>query len=124
MAAGKRVSMPTYEYMCTSCETPLEVVQSIHEPSLTDCPSCEDGRLRKVFGNVGVVFKGSGFYRTDSRGKSSATSPATPKAESKKASETTSSSSPTSGSSGSGSGSGSSSGSDSGSTKSSTPAAS
>jgi putative FmdB family regulatory protein len=116
--------MPTYEYMCTSCETPLEVVQSIHEPSLTDCPSCEDGRLRKVFGNVGVVFKGSGFYRTDSRGKSSATSPATPKAESKKASETTSSSSSTSGSSGSGSGSGSSSGSDSGSTKSSAPAAS
>ncbi len=116
--------MPTYEYMCTSCETPLEVVQSIHEPSLTDCPSCEDGRLRKVFGNVGVVFKGSGFYRTDSRGKSSATSPATPKAESKKASETTSSSSSTSGSSGSGSGSGSSSSSDSGSTKSSAPAAS
>ena len=79
--------MPTYEYVCTSCDTPLEVVQSIHEPSLTDCPSCEDGRLRKVFGNVGVVFKGSGFYRTDSRGKSSATSPATPKTESKKTSE-------------------------------------
>jgi putative FmdB family regulatory protein len=79
--------MPTYEYMCTSCATPLEVVQSIHEPSLTDCPSCEDGRLRKVFGNVGVVFKGSGFYRTDSRSKSSATAPATPKAEAKKSSE-------------------------------------
>ena len=78
MAAVKRVSMPTYEYVCTSCSTPLEVVQSIHEPSLTDCPSCADGRLRKVFGNVGVVFKGSGFYRTDSRGKTSATSPAAP----------------------------------------------
>jgi putative FmdB family regulatory protein len=114
--------MPTYEYMCTSCGTPLEVVQSIHEPSLTDCPSCEDGRLRKVFGNVGVVFKGSGFYRTDSRGKSSATSPAAPKAESKKASESTGSS--TSGSGGSGAGSSSGSGSGSGSTKSSTPAAS
>ncbi len=75
--------MPTYEYMCTACGTPLEVVQSIHEPSLTDCPACPEGRLRKVFGNVGVVFKGSGFYRTDSRGKSSASAPATAKTESK-----------------------------------------
>ena len=62
--------MPTYEYVCTECDSPLEVVQSIHEPSLTECPQCQ-GRLRKVFGNVGVVFKGSGFYRTDSRAKSS-----------------------------------------------------
>jgi putative FmdB family regulatory protein len=100
MAAVERVSMPTYEYVCTSCDTPLEVVQSIHEPSLTDCPSCEDGRLRKVFGNVGVVFKGSGFYRTDSRGKSSATSPVTPKTETKKPADSSSSSS-SSGSSGS-----------------------
>lgn len=61
--------MPTYEYVCTDCASPLEVVQSIHEPSLTDCPACDGGRLRKVYGNVGVVFKGSGFYRTDSRGK-------------------------------------------------------
>jgi putative FmdB family regulatory protein len=76
--------MPTYEYVCTDCGAPLEVVQSIHEPSLTECPACQ-GRLRKVFGNVGVVFKGSGFYRTDSRGKAgktSATSPAAPKADS------------------------------------------
>jgi putative FmdB family regulatory protein len=115
--------MPTYEYVCTSCDTPLEVVQSIHEPSLTDCPACEDGRLRKVFGNVGVVFKGSGFYRTDSRGKSSATSPATPKAESKKSSEGSSPSSSSGGSSGS-SGSGSGADSGSGASKSSTPAAS
>lgn len=64
--------MPTYEYRCTECDTPLEVVQSIHEPALTECPTC-GGRLRKVFGNVGVVFKGSGFYRTDSRGKKTAT---------------------------------------------------
>lgn len=63
--------MPTYEYVCTECGAPLEVVQSIHEPSLTECPACH-GRLRKVFGNVGVVFKGSGFYRTDSRSKSTA----------------------------------------------------
>jgi putative FmdB family regulatory protein len=105
--------MPTYEYVCTSCGAPLEVVQSIHEPSLTDCPSCADGRLRKVFGNVGVVFKGSGFYRTDSRGKSTATSPPEPKAESKKPSEpspsggsgSTVASSSTSSSSGSASGS-------------------
>lgn len=61
--------MPTYEYVCNDCGEPLEVVQSIHEPSLTECPAC-GGRLRKVFGNVGVVFKGSGFYRTDSRSKS------------------------------------------------------
>lgn len=65
--------MPTYEYVCTTCGAPIEVVQSIHEPALTDCPSCSDGRLRKVFGNVGVVFKGSGFYRTDSRSKSTST---------------------------------------------------
>ncbi len=90
--------MPTYEYLCTSCHTPLEVVQSIHEPSLTDCPSCADGRLRKVFGNVGVVFKGSGFYRTDSRGKTSATSPATPKPEPAKASGGSSAGSASSGS--------------------------
>jgi putative FmdB family regulatory protein len=64
--------MPTYEYRCTECDTALEVVQSIHEPALTECPTC-GGRLRKVFGNVGVVFKGSGFYRTDSRGKKAAT---------------------------------------------------
>jgi putative FmdB family regulatory protein len=114
--------MPTYEYVCTSCDAPLEVVQSIHEPSLTDCPSCADGRLRKVFGNVGVVFKGSGFYRTDSRGKTSATSPASSKAESKKGSEGSSSSS-SSGSSGSTPAAGSGSGSTSGSTT-STPAAS
>lgn len=58
--------MPTYEYVCTDCGDDLEVVQSIHAESLSICPSC-GGRLRKVFGNVGVVFKGSGFYKTDSR---------------------------------------------------------
>ncbi len=58
--------MPTYQYLCTDCGEPLEVVQSFSDPSLTTCPACE-GRLRKVFSAVGVVFKGSGFYRTDSR---------------------------------------------------------
>jgi putative FmdB family regulatory protein len=58
--------VPTYSYVCTECETPLEVQQSFSDDALTVCPTCE-GRLRKVFSAVGVVFKGSGFYRTDSR---------------------------------------------------------
>lgn len=61
--------MPTYEYRCTQCDSVLEVVQSIHEDALSECPTC-GGKLRKLFGNVGIVFKGSGFYRTDNRGKS------------------------------------------------------
>jgi len=63
--------VPTYQYVCTDCEAPLEVVQSFSDDALTDCPSCEGGRLRKVYGSVGVVFKGSGFYRNDSRSGSS-----------------------------------------------------
>lgn len=59
--------MPTYEYRCTDCGSRTEAVQSFSEPALTDCPDCGQGRLRKLFGNVGVVFKGSGFYRNDSR---------------------------------------------------------
>jgi putative FmdB family regulatory protein len=58
--------VPTYQYVCTDCQSDLEAVQSFHEPSLSICPSC-GGKLRKRFGAVGVVFKGSGFYRTDSR---------------------------------------------------------
>lgn len=58
--------MPTYQYICTDCGTPLEAVQSFSDSALTTCPVCS-GRLRKVFSAVGVVFKGSGFYRTDSR---------------------------------------------------------
>lgn len=58
--------MPTYQYACTACEHRFEAVQSFSDASLTECPQCE-GRLRKVFSNVGIVFKGSGFYRTDSR---------------------------------------------------------
>jgi len=67
--------VPTYQYSCTECGHFFEAVQSFSEDSLTVCPEC-DGRLRKVFNAVGVVFKGSGFYRTDSRGSSSATSTA------------------------------------------------
>ena len=58
--------MPTYQYACTECGEQLEVVQKFTDDALTVCPAC-DGRLRKVFSPVGVVFKGSGFYRTDSR---------------------------------------------------------
>ncbi|MGB0878794.1 MAG: FmdB family zinc ribbon protein [Mycobacterium sp.] len=67
--------MPTYSYACTECANKFDVVQAFTDDSMTECPQC-DGRLRKVFGKVGVVFKGSGFYRNDSReaAKSSAQS--------------------------------------------------
>lgn len=65
--------MPTYQYRCKDCGNELEVVQKFTDDALTECPTCE-GTLRKVFNAVGVVFKGSGFYRTDSRGSSSSTS--------------------------------------------------
>ena len=58
--------MPTYEYACKSCGEHLEVVQSFKDDPLTECPKC-GGPLRKVFGSIGITFKGSGFYRTDSR---------------------------------------------------------
>ena len=60
--------MPTYEYACTECGNRIEVVQSISEAPLTTCTVC-GGALRKVFSPVGIVFKGSGFFRTDSRAK-------------------------------------------------------
>jgi len=59
--------MPTYEYRCNSCGEHLEVVQSFSDKPLTKCPNC-GGQLRKVFSPVGIVFKGSGFYKTDNRG--------------------------------------------------------
>jgi putative FmdB family regulatory protein len=67
--------VPTYQYTCTECREPLEAVQKFSDAPLTVCPAC-DGRLRKVFSPVGIVFKGSGFYRTDSRNGSSAKAPA------------------------------------------------
>ncbi len=63
--------MPTYEYACRDCGSHLEVVQSFSDDPLTECPSCT-GSLRKVFGSIGITFKGSGFYKTDSRSTSSA----------------------------------------------------
>ena len=62
-------ALPTYQYACTSCGEELEVVQKFTDDPLTECPQCQ-GRLRKVFSAVGVVFKGSGFYKTDSRSSS------------------------------------------------------
>ena len=68
--------MPTYQYTCTECGEPLETVQKFSDEPLTVCPAC-GGRLRKVFSPVGIVFKGSGFYRTDSRKSATAAAPAT-----------------------------------------------
>ncbi|MGY5126295.1 FmdB family zinc ribbon protein [Streptomyces nigrescens] len=67
--------MPTYQYQCTECGEGLEAVQKFTDDALTECPAC-NGRLKKVFSAVGIVFKGSGFYRNDSRGSSSSSSPA------------------------------------------------
>ncbi len=88
--------MPTYQYQCTDCGNALEVRQSFTDDALTMCPACE-GTLRKVFNAVGVVFKGSGFYRTDSRSSTTASSPA--KSTSDSSSSTTSSSTSSSSSS-------------------------
>ncbi|MCW5952780.1 MAG: zinc ribbon domain-containing protein [Propionibacteriaceae bacterium] len=84
--------MPTYQYRCTECATELEAVQKFTDPPLTDCPQCE-GDLRKVFSAVGVVFKGSGFYATDSRSKGKANA-AKPGESSKPESSSTSESKP------------------------------
>jgi putative FmdB family regulatory protein len=95
--------VPTYQYQCTDCGEALEVHQSFTDDALTECPACQ-GRLRKVFNAVGVVFKGSGFYRNDSRGtttssETSSSSSASASKDSGGAKEKTSTSSATSGSS-------------------------
>ncbi|MGC1212454.1 MAG: FmdB family zinc ribbon protein, partial [Micromonospora sp.] len=108
-------NVPTYQYACTACGHQLEAVQSFSDEPLTECPACE-GRLRKLFNSVGVVFKGSGFYRTDSRSSGSDSTTGTVSKPAK--SETSSGSS----SSSTGSTNGSSAASNGGSTK--TPAAS
>ncbi|MCE4945147.1 FmdB family transcriptional regulator [Streptomyces albulus] len=110
--------MPTYQYQCTACGEGLEAVQKFTDDALTECPSC-NGRLKKVFSAVGIVFKGSGFYRNDSRGSSSSSSPAsnssTPSNGSSSSSSTPSTSTPSTSSSSSSS---------DGASKSSTPASS
>ncbi|MGH3872071.1 MAG: FmdB family zinc ribbon protein [Pseudonocardiaceae bacterium] len=85
--------MPTYSYACTACEHHFDTVQKFTDPSLTDCPECA-GRLRKLFTSVGIVFKGSGFYRNDSR----AADGAKPGANGKSESDTNGKSTPESGS--------------------------
>jgi putative FmdB family regulatory protein len=93
--------VPTYQYTCTECGEPLEAVQKFTDAPLTVCPAC-GGRLRKVFSAVGIVFKGSGFYRTDSRNGSRAADPAA-KDKDKSSSESSSSSSTSDSSSSNGS---------------------
>ena len=88
--------MPTYAYACTECGHAFDIHQSFSDAALTECPSC-GGRLRKVFSSVGVVFKGSGFYRTDSRSSSGSGSTASTPA----ASSTTSTAKPAASSTGS-----------------------
>ncbi|MFE5659150.1 FmdB family zinc ribbon protein [Streptomyces sp. NPDC056517] len=83
--------MPTYQYQCTECGEGLEAVQKFTDDALTECPQCK-GRLKKVFSAVGIVFKGSGFYRNDSRGSSSSSSPAASKSSTPSSSSSTSSS--------------------------------
>lgn len=97
--------MPTYAYRCTACDHAFEIQQSFSDDSLTVCPECE-GRLRKVFSAVGVVFKGSGFYRNDARSgggrsSSSTTTSSTTSSTSSSSSSSTSSSSSSTGSTGS-----------------------
>ncbi|MER7024413.1 MULTISPECIES: FmdB family zinc ribbon protein [Streptomyces] len=82
--------MPTYQYQCTECGQGHEAVQKFTDDALTECPSCQ-GRLKKVFSAVGIVFKGSGFYRNDSRGASSSSSPAKSSSSSTSSSDSSSS---------------------------------
>jgi putative FmdB family regulatory protein len=113
--------VPTYQYACTACDHRFEAVQSFSDDALSVCPNCS-GKLRKVFSSVGIVFKGSGFYRTDSRtGATSATAPAKSENGSAK-SESSSSDSSSKGSSSGSSDSGSSSSSGSKDSSGSTPA--
>jgi putative FmdB family regulatory protein len=70
-----RNRMPTYQYACTACNHEFEAFQSFTEDSLTECPECQ-GEIKKVYSAVGVVFKGSGFYKTDSAKSSTASVPA------------------------------------------------
>jgi putative FmdB family regulatory protein len=106
--------VPTYAYACSACEHAFDIQQSFSDDALTVCPQCERESLRKVFSPVGVVFKGSGFYRTDSRANATKA-----KAKGASAPSTTSASSGGGAASGSDSGSSASSGSSSPSTSSS-----
>jgi putative FmdB family regulatory protein len=78
--------MPTYEYQCNKCEHAFEVVQSFTDPAIEQCPKCQGG-VRKVYNNVGVVFKGSGFYKTDSRSSTPSKTESKPEAKTETKSE-------------------------------------
>jgi putative FmdB family regulatory protein len=80
--SARRSALPTYQYACTACGHELAAVQSFSDAALTECPEC-GGALRKVFSAVGVVFKGSGFYKTDSRAKSTSATETSSKPEKK-----------------------------------------
>ncbi|MBW0252575.1 FmdB family transcriptional regulator [Cellulomonas sp. PS-H5] len=86
--------MPTYAYTCTECGHAFDIHQSFSDAALTECPAC-GGKLRKVFSSVGVVFKGSGFYRNDSRSTSSSTTSASSSSSSSSTSSSSTSSSST-----------------------------
>ena len=83
--------MPTYSYACTECDNRFDAVQAFSDDALTTCEKCS-GRLRKLFGSVGVVFKGSGFYRNDSRESTKSSSNGSAKSSSSSSSEGSSSS--------------------------------
>ncbi|MBV8860750.1 MAG: FmdB family transcriptional regulator [Mycobacterium sp.] len=83
--------MPTYSYACTECDNRFDVVQAFTDDALTTCENCS-GRLRKLFNSVGVVFKGSGFYRTDSREAAKSSTNGSAKSDSSSSSEASSSS--------------------------------
>jgi putative FmdB family regulatory protein len=83
--------VPTYSYACTECDNKFDAVQAFSDDALTECPKC-DGRLRKLFGKVGVVFKGSGFYRTDSREAAKSSSNGSSKSSSESSSSSSTSS--------------------------------
>jgi putative FmdB family regulatory protein len=94
--------VPTYEYACSACDTKHEVQQKMTDPTLTVCPSCGESTLRKLFSGVGIHFKGSGFYRTDSR-DSKTTSSSTSKESSGSTSTSTPAAAPSTSSTSSGS---------------------
>jgi putative FmdB family regulatory protein len=85
--------MPTYEYACKACGEHLEVVQSFKDDPLTECPKCDVGELRKVFSPIGIAFKGSGFYKTDSRSSGAKTASKSSEKSESKSSESSSKSS-------------------------------
>lgn len=93
--------MPTYQYRCKECGADLEVVQKFTDDALTTCPECGKEALRKVFNAVGITFKGSGFYRTDSRKSTSASTPSSSSSTSTSSSSSSSTTSSSSSSTGS-----------------------